>query len=106
MTAPFDYWHECVSEALDEAGVVATSEQIATIAKAVESAHDCHGMAFPLPENPYPREIADLNRKLAVERSKIGCPNCRGRGRIEERAGPWWSSSPCDHCHGEGKIVP
>lgn len=46
---PSDYWIECVSEALAEVGIAATSEQITTIATAVEVGHDNYGQAFYSP---------------------------------------------------------
>lgn len=40
-----DYWKECIEEALDDAGITATKEQIETIVGWVEGAHDNYGMA-------------------------------------------------------------
>ena len=40
-----DYWNECVAEALEDAGIAATKEQIDTVAGWVETAHDYYGMA-------------------------------------------------------------
>lgn len=40
-----DFWEECISEALEDAGLTATAEQIDTIASWVEGAHENYGMA-------------------------------------------------------------
>ena len=40
------YWEECISEALDEVGIKATSEQIISIAEAVEGGHENYSTAF------------------------------------------------------------
>ncbi|HHM4713594.1 TPA: hypothetical protein ACRNIR_002667 [Pseudomonas aeruginosa] len=41
-----DYYAECLSDAFDSAGIEATSEQIAAIARDVELAVEHQGMAF------------------------------------------------------------
>ena len=41
-----DYWKECISEAFDDAGIMATDEQIANVAGWAESAHQNYGMAM------------------------------------------------------------
>lgn len=49
MTASAEYWQECISEAAEECGLTITQEQIASIAEAVEGAHENYGMAFYQP---------------------------------------------------------
>lgn len=100
-----DYWIECVSIAAEECGAVLTAEQIANIAGAVEGAHENVHMAFGRVESPYPSEIKRLERELSIERNKTGCLECGGRGRVNYMAGPWHCNSPCDVCHGEGKVA-
>jgi hypothetical protein len=39
------YWEECISEAFDEAGIIATEDQINTVVSLVEGAHENYGMA-------------------------------------------------------------
>ena len=66
-----DYWNECISEALEDAGITATNEQIDTVASWVEGAHDNYGMAFGhdcIP-NPLQTQVDDLRRE-AVKRQE------------------------------------
>lgn len=72
-----EYWIECVSVALEEAGVSATPEQIASIAETVAGGHET-----------------------------IGCPKCDGSGRLQYNSGPWAMNTQCDTCHGDGKVHP
>lgn len=103
-----DYWKEAVSCALDEAGITASDEQIEQIAGAMESSHENYGMAFGhdcIP-NPLQLENARLSRELRVEREKIVCKECKGKGRIISH-GPYHSSdTQCWVCRGEGKVSP
>lgn len=67
-----DYWKECISEALEDAGIKATDEQIENITGWVEGAHENYGMshgydAIPSPEQA---EIKQLEKALAKEREK------------------------------------
>ena len=61
-----EYWKECVSEGLCDAGVNASKEQVDTIADWVQGAHDNYSMAtgsdcIPNPENEV---IAELKREI------------------------------------------
>lgn len=61
-----DYWEECISEAFEDAGIIATSEQIDAVASWVEGAHECYGMAHGhdcIP-NPANTEIEELKKRL------------------------------------------
>lgn len=101
-----DYWRECVECAFDEAGIAATPEQIKWVTDAVEGAHDNYGMAFYSPPSPEPSEIKRLEEELRKERSKVFCPDCNGRGRLQYNAGPWGVNTDCFKCSGEGKLLP
>lgn len=39
-----NYWYECVSEALEDAGIDAAEDQVHTVADWVEGAHENYGM--------------------------------------------------------------
>jgi len=61
-----NYWEECISEAFDDAGIIATEEQIKNVAGWVASAHENYGMAHGrdcIP-NPLLSEIDQLKRKM------------------------------------------
>lgn len=91
---------------MDEAGVIATPDQIREIAQGVAGAVENVGMAFHYPENPAISREAELERQLKIERSKIVCRTCFGNGRIVTH-GPYHSAdSGCWKCHGEGKVIP
>lgn len=103
-----DYWHECLSEAFDEASIVATDEQIKLVAKWVEGAHENYGMAhgYDCIPNPLVVENKRIAEELVREREKVVCEECKGLGRITFQ-GPYHSSdTECSMCHGEGKRAP
>jgi Cys-tRNA synthase (O-phospho-L-seryl-tRNA:Cys-tRNA synthase) len=62
-----DYWKECVSESFDDAGIVATKEQIDIVASWVDGAHENYGMAFGYDAIPNPMltEVENLKAKIA-----------------------------------------
>ena len=103
-----DYWIECTEEALEEAGLKATNDQIRAISEFIEGAHDSYGMAFGhdcIP-NPLQAENNRLEKELSAEKSKIECDICHGVGRIIS-PGPCHSiDSGCWKCRGEGRIAP
>jgi hypothetical protein len=99
-----NYWKECLSEALDSAGIVATEEQLDAIAADIKIARDNYGLAFHTPENPLGAENIRLAAELKAEREKKICDECGGRGRIITQ-GPYHSSDgQCWKCRGEGKV--
>jgi len=102
-----DYWKECVAEALEDAGITASDEQIDTVASWVEGAHDNYGMAFGhdcIP-NPVTLENERLKKEIKKERDKIICPECKGTGEYITR-GPIHSAwSQCGKCRGEGRCA-
>jgi len=78
-----DYWKECVSEALCDAGIVASDEQIKSVAEFVEGAHDMYGEAngHHFIPNPVDEENKKLKRELEREKSKVICNECGGNGK-------------------------
>ena len=102
-----DYWKDCVAEAFEDAGIVATKEQIDTVTTWVEGAHDNYGMATGrdcIP-NPLRQEISELQKKLEVERSKVVCPECKGERSITTYGPVHCATSQRWKCRGEGKVV-
>jgi hypothetical protein len=99
------YWEICVEESLGEHGVTASREQIAAIAKDMESARGMEGEAcgyYNIP-NPERAEIKYLEAALKKERGLIFCRACNGTGRLRYNAGPWGVDTQCDTCQGNGK---
>ena len=99
-----DYWEECISEAFDDAKIKATKEQIGIVASWVEGAHENFGMAhgYDAISRGDNLEIKELKRQLEIERSKVICPDCSGRGRYITH-GPCHScDSSCFKCRGTG----
>ena len=102
-----DYWIEAVSSSLEEHGIDATTEQIKAVARDMENARDCIGLAFYQPENPLIRDVRDLEIALKHERELVHCRECNGTGRLVRPCGPVrWSDTHCDACNGKGKRLP
>ena len=105
------YWEECISEALCEARLDATQEQIDTIAEIVEGAHSVYGEATGrdvLDRNFHcsqESELQEAKRELAEEREKERCSDCEGFGRIQVAVGTsHYSTNECHKCNGRGRV--
>ena len=61
-----NYWKECIEEALEDAGIETTDEQIYTVTRWVVGAHENYGMAHGYHAIPNPRdtEIESLEKKI------------------------------------------
>ena|ERR1700722_19783214 len=105
---PTEYWQECISDALEEAGLTASQKQISTIAEHVQGSHENYGMAFYSPPagEHLRSEIAGLKRQVKREQDKVHCKECNGRGSITTQ-GPYHSSTGrCFKCNGDGRHDP
>lgn len=108
----FDYWHECIAEAFEEAGIAATPDQVSTVASWAESAHENHGQALGhdvVSSNYHAAEKSEkekLRSDLAFEQEKGICRDCNGNGRISTSFGSYTSNSECSNCRGDGKVHP
>lgn len=102
-----NYWHECVSEAMSEAGVTATDEQIDFVTGFVEIAHENYStaMGHDVIGNPMVNENKRLSRELEIERSKRVCPDCKGAGTTTTYGPVHSGTSQCFTCKGEGKVT-
>jgi DnaJ-class molecular chaperone len=103
-----DYWQECISEAFEDAGVMATEEQIQNVVGWVEGAHENYGMAMGhhcIP-NPLKEENEKLRKIVVQEREKVLCNECGGKGVIRTDGPAHYSISSCWKCHGEGRHSP
>lgn len=102
----FEYWDECISVALEEAGLDATREQIELIAGQVQGAHENYGMAFGhdcIPD-PSALEIKRLKKELSREQKRSDCRVCAGTGYEQYSAGSHWITATCMNCNGTGSI--
>ena len=61
-----DYWKECIKEALEDAELEATDEQVDCITGWVEGAHENYGMAhgYDVISNPRDTEIEALKKQI------------------------------------------
>lgn len=102
-----DYWIDAVGEAFDVAKLDATTEQIATVARWMESAHECHSSAHGGECIPDPMRLENerLSRALKIEQSKVVCRECNGKGRIVTPGPYHYGNSPCHKCNGEGYVI-
>lgn len=105
-----NYWEECISSSLEEAGIKATQEQIEQIASDVQIAHENYGMfmGHDCIPNPLKSENERLSQELKKEQDMVICKTCKGRGWIVESFGPGLrsSESQCWKCHGRGRHSP
>lgn len=103
-----DYWKECISEALEDAGLKATDKQIEDIAGWIEGAHDNYSQAHGhdvMHSGPNPLEIENkmLKEKISTEDRKSRCEDCQGFGFIRSHGPSHYSDSTCDNCKGSGR---
>lgn len=97
-----DYWLECASSALDDAGVQATDEQLNTIARVIEGGAEQEHMAHQTPEGDDELEL--IKAELKKEQNKRGCTACKGQGYETVAVGhSHYSKDTCGVCHGAGK---
>ena len=100
-----DYWTICAEEALEEANLPASPEQINTLASYIKSAHEHFGQAHgydQMHRGPDP-EIERLKRDLETERNKVICGLCKGSGILVSHGPHHSSRSHCYRCRGDGR---
>lgn len=108
MREPEQYWIDCAAEALDQAEISATPEQIKEVARWIESGYECYGEShghhfIPNPES----ERADKAEKaLKTEREKVTCKICHGTGAEKFISFGREIFSTCWKCRGEGRHLP
>jgi len=105
-----DYWEECISEAFEDAGIIATEEQIKTVASWVDGAHENYSTAtgedvandnFVSDEA---RELEELKKCISKNEEWINttnpCIKCNTTGVILDG---WGRDIACDLCGGKGR---
>ena len=105
-----NYWQECVSTAIEEAGIVATDEQIALVAEAIEGGFENYDMAHGYDVIGVPvelqaqRELRELKQKIEAheqwERSTEPCKRCTTTGTVLDG---WGRDMTCPDCNGKGR---
>ena len=102
------YWDICVEESFSAHGIDATAEQIAAVAGDMEVSASMRGEVTGAAYIPHPAVTANalLKQELSIERSKVVCPICFGRGRYRIDGPVHSYSSDCPKCNGEGYIIP
>jgi len=100
-----DFWQECISEAFEDAKIIATQEQVDTVASWAEGAHENYGMShgYDCIPNPLEDENKELKRELRIERDKILCKECNGSGSITIHGPVHSGTSQCSDCRGDGR---
>ena len=100
-----DYWQECISEAFDEAKIIATQAQIDMVAEWVEGASENESQARGWDCIPHPLESENerLKDELAKERGKETCKHCKGTGDDVSYGPSHTAVSQCSYCRGEGR---
>jgi len=104
-----DYWIECLECSLEENGLSSklTKSEIELIARDIDRGADMKSMAFGhdcIP-NPIKLENERLNKELELEKSKIHCKECNGRGYITDNFLNRSSTTRCHKCNGEGRLL-
>jgi hypothetical protein len=106
-----NYWEECIRESFDDCGIVATEEQIKTVASWVDGAHENYSMAtgedvasanFVSDEE---RELKMLKKaienKKQWELSTSPCITCNTTGMVTDG---WGRDIKCEYCRGKGRV--
>lgn len=98
-----EYWKECVREALSDAGISATDEQIKIVADVVEGAHETFHDYCEVKHNPVLEELKNTRIALEKEKAKTVCTFCQGTGRYDPQDG--FGPQSCYKCGGNGMIL-
>lgn len=106
----FDYWEECIRIGLEEAGLVATDEQIKILTDSVKGGHENYSMAHgydvigSYTESQSQRELRELKDRLEKERiwklSTEPCQRCTTKGSLKDM---WGRNITCYACDGKGR---
>lgn len=95
---------ETISEFCLEKEIDIEGEEIDELIDAIEACFEYASYSIAIPSDN--SEVERLKRELEIEKSKVVCPSCKGKGE-EVSQGPYHSAySRCPKCKGEGKTLP
>jgi hypothetical protein len=104
-----DYWKELIEEAFEDAGIVATPEQVSIVANWAESGHENyrqamgHDVASRNWHAQNETEKEQLRKAIIREKNKVTCLTCAGTGETKSYFGTFVATSQCSKCHGDGR---
>ena len=106
-----DYWEECIAQALEDAGIEASKDQLDIVVKWVEGAHDTYGMAFGHDAIPDPVEtqaqedLRELRKSISYHDDWVAstdpCRACATTGHVNDG---WGRNQRCIKCDGDGRV--
>ena len=106
-----EYWKECISEAIDEAGITATDKQINIVASWVEGAHENYSLAngYDCIQSPVESRAEQKLKELQLENEKRDewirttkpCKYCLTTGIVQDG---WNRDVECMNCRGKGRV--
>lgn len=99
-----DYWVECIKEAFEDAGIVATDTQVDMVASWVSGAHEHFGMAHGVEHipNPLQAEVDKLEGEIKIADEWVKCDPCWGTGHVFVETGGTKTKMQCGRCDGSG----
>ncbi len=104
------YWQECIENAFEESGIIATEQQIKEVVECVEGGFENYGMAFghdciPDPvETRTQEELRELKRGIENHENWVNrttaCKACTTTGWVRDG---WGREQICYNCNGNGR---
>lgn len=84
-TTSLSYWEESFSCALDELGICVTSDQLKSLAEAIEMSHENYGLAFYFP--PASDRLNEIKREADTRLERLQVEFDEYRRRAERAVG-------------------
>ena len=101
-----EYWKSSLEEIFGEYGI-SEGDKFDAIVKDVEQAASMENEACGdhfIPD-PQTAEIAELKKELDIEKNKVHCQECNGRGSITDYGPSHYCTSTCSKCNGKGRYT-
>ena len=98
-----NYWQECTEEAITDAGIKATGEQVMAVASSIDACHKVYSESTGLGIT-HTNCIAIGEKELAFYKSKVRvCDRCGGEGSLPDLDS--LGIRICNSCNGAGITV-